>query len=275
MSTVVKKKIILKKLKSHNTVWHPDSGLVFKSLKEREVIGRYNKQTDIIIPFDDDIFELCNVWKFKMNQEAVNKMNKIQSSGEEDNSEETSEDGEDNTEQDTERGITKEDAETNEEDDETNEEDDETNEDDAETKEEDAETKEEDAETNEEDAETKEEDAETNEEDAETKEEDAETNEDDDETNKKIKISKGGCGKNTINYGKIKSSKVDIETMSFDFTTNILSIFEKVENVNTCLNEELKNSKSKYNELNSKYNELNSKYNIIKTKFDTMKSLFN
>jgi hypothetical protein len=35
-----KQKIVLKKLSSHNTIWHPESTLVFKSQKERLVIGR-------------------------------------------------------------------------------------------------------------------------------------------------------------------------------------------------------------------------------------------
>ena len=36
-----KRKITLKKLSALNTVWHPESGLVFKSQKERLVIGSY------------------------------------------------------------------------------------------------------------------------------------------------------------------------------------------------------------------------------------------
>ena len=41
-------KIILKKLKSHDTIWHPESRLVFKSKKEQIVIGRLNEDGEDI-----------------------------------------------------------------------------------------------------------------------------------------------------------------------------------------------------------------------------------
>ena len=68
MSTV-KRKIILKKLSALNTVWHPESGLVFKSQKERLVIGSYidNKLVDL----DEDSLALCEEWNFKPDESLL------------------------------------------------------------------------------------------------------------------------------------------------------------------------------------------------------------
>ena len=68
MSTV-KRKIILKKLSALNTVWHPESGLVFKSQKERTVIGSYidNKLVDL----DEDSLALCEEWNFKPDESLL------------------------------------------------------------------------------------------------------------------------------------------------------------------------------------------------------------
>ena len=60
------KKIVLKKLNQHNTIWHPESTLVFKSQKDRLVIGRY--VDDKIIPLDEDALNLCETWKFKPDE---------------------------------------------------------------------------------------------------------------------------------------------------------------------------------------------------------------
>ena len=60
------KKIVLKKLNSHNTIWHPESTLVFKSQKDKLVIGRY--VNDEIIPLDDVALTLCDTWKFKPDE---------------------------------------------------------------------------------------------------------------------------------------------------------------------------------------------------------------
>ena len=63
------KKIVLKKLVSHNTIWHPESTLVFKSQKEKIVIGRY--VNDEIIPLDDNALQLCELWKFKPDESLI------------------------------------------------------------------------------------------------------------------------------------------------------------------------------------------------------------
>ena len=46
-------KIILKKLKSHDTIWHPESRLVFKSKKDKVVIGRLDEDGDDIEVVDN------------------------------------------------------------------------------------------------------------------------------------------------------------------------------------------------------------------------------
>jgi hypothetical protein len=61
MSTV-KKRIILKKLNEFKTIWHPESTLVFKSQKERLVIGRYVDGE--LIQLDDTAIDLCEEFNF-------------------------------------------------------------------------------------------------------------------------------------------------------------------------------------------------------------------
>uniref|UniRef100_A0A6C0CY26 Uncharacterized protein n=1 Tax=viral metagenome TaxID=1070528 RepID=A0A6C0CY26_9ZZZZ len=67
--SVDKKKIMYKTLKALNTIWHPDSTLVFKSSKERLVIGRYIDNEFISI--DDTTLELCNTWGFKYDETLI------------------------------------------------------------------------------------------------------------------------------------------------------------------------------------------------------------
>ena len=62
-------KIVLKKLTAHNTIWHPESTLVFKSQKDRLVIGRYID--DELIPLDDEAMSLCETWKFKPDESLL------------------------------------------------------------------------------------------------------------------------------------------------------------------------------------------------------------
>ncbi len=58
-----KRKIILKKLSALNTIWHPETTLVFKSQNDRLVIGRYVNCE--VIPLDEEAILLCNEWNFK------------------------------------------------------------------------------------------------------------------------------------------------------------------------------------------------------------------
>ena len=83
------KKLVLKKLKEHNTIWHPESTIVFKSQNERLVIGRYVDGN--LIPLDETAMELCKEWKFKPDESLLEVDNE---EGEENGEEEDNEDGE-------------------------------------------------------------------------------------------------------------------------------------------------------------------------------------
>jgi len=82
--SAIKRKIILKKLTSHDTIWHPETSLVFKSHNERLVIGRYNDKDDEIIPLDDEALELCEEWKFKPDESLIEIDNEDDENDEED-----------------------------------------------------------------------------------------------------------------------------------------------------------------------------------------------
>jgi chaperonin cofactor prefoldin len=69
MSISGKRKIILKKLTGYNTVWHPESTVVFKSEKERIVIGRFVDKE--LIPLDQECLELCDEWSFKPDESLL------------------------------------------------------------------------------------------------------------------------------------------------------------------------------------------------------------
>jgi hypothetical protein len=77
------KKIVLKKNKSLDKIWHPESTLVFKSAKEKIVIGRC--VDDCLVSLDEEALELCAQWKFKYDKELVEE-------GEEEQDEEEQED---------------------------------------------------------------------------------------------------------------------------------------------------------------------------------------
>jgi hypothetical protein len=62
-------KIVLKKNKTINKIWHPESTLVFKSSNEKLVIGRF--QDGEVIPLDDEALDLCVQWKFKYDTSLV------------------------------------------------------------------------------------------------------------------------------------------------------------------------------------------------------------
>jgi len=66
-----KQKITLKKLKALDTIWHPESGLVFKSQNEKLVTGRYvNKE---FISLDEDTLDICKKWPFKYDKSLITK----------------------------------------------------------------------------------------------------------------------------------------------------------------------------------------------------------
>ena len=68
MSTA-KRKLRLAKLKKYNTIWHPDSTLVFKSQKERLVIGRLVDKE--LVSLDDEAIELAEQWKLKIDESLL------------------------------------------------------------------------------------------------------------------------------------------------------------------------------------------------------------
>ena len=83
--SAAKRKLRLVKLKKYNTIWHPDSTLVFKSQKERFVIGRLVDKE--LVPLDDEAIELADQWKLKIDESL------LESESEEKDSEEGSDDG--------------------------------------------------------------------------------------------------------------------------------------------------------------------------------------
>ena len=64
-----KRKIVLKKLAAHKTIWHPESTLVFKSQKERLVIGRLEEGE--LIALDDQCVSLAEEWSFNIDETLI------------------------------------------------------------------------------------------------------------------------------------------------------------------------------------------------------------
>ena len=65
------RKIKLKKLPGHDTIWHPESTIVFKSKSEKVVIGRFDTRKKIIIHLDEKTMELSDEWKFKLDPDLI------------------------------------------------------------------------------------------------------------------------------------------------------------------------------------------------------------
>lgn len=66
MSNTKVKKLILKPFMNTEHIYHPDSGLVFQSKKERIVIGQF--KDDELVELDDDAISLCKKYKFKYEE---------------------------------------------------------------------------------------------------------------------------------------------------------------------------------------------------------------
>jgi ABC-type Zn2+ transport system substrate-binding protein/surface adhesin len=62
-------KIGLKKIKNSTNILHPDTGLVFRSQKDKVVIGRF-EDNEVISLVSSDI-DLCRKWKFKYDKDLV------------------------------------------------------------------------------------------------------------------------------------------------------------------------------------------------------------
>ena len=90
MASQTKKRKILRKLKEYNTIWHPDSTLVFKSQKERLVIGRLVDKK--LIPLDDEALELCEEWNYKADESLLKKSEETEESNNEESEDQESND---------------------------------------------------------------------------------------------------------------------------------------------------------------------------------------
>ena len=62
-------KLVLKKNKKLDKIYHPDTGLVFKSATEKVVIGRI--VDDEFVPLDDEAVELCEQNQFKVDESLL------------------------------------------------------------------------------------------------------------------------------------------------------------------------------------------------------------
>ena len=101
MASKSTRKLVLKKLSAYNTIWHPESTLVFKSQKERLVIGRL--ENDTLIELDDNCLELCEEWKFNPDTSLLEESEQpseeeVEKPSEEQNEEETEEQSEEEVE---------------------------------------------------------------------------------------------------------------------------------------------------------------------------------
>jgi hypothetical protein len=65
-----KKKINLKKLAVHDTLWHEDSRLVFKSKTQKLVVGILGDDDKSIV-VNDETLDLCEKWGFKIDPTLV------------------------------------------------------------------------------------------------------------------------------------------------------------------------------------------------------------
>lgn len=70
-----KPKIVLKKLKALDKIWHPESSLVFKSLDDKKVIGRYTDNE--FISLDEVALQLCLDWNFSYDPDLVEEASEV------------------------------------------------------------------------------------------------------------------------------------------------------------------------------------------------------
>jgi len=67
-----KKRIVLKKLKSLDTLWHPKSRLVFKSIDDKRVVGIYVDGK--LEKLNDECLRLCTEWNFNYDKSLVDEI---------------------------------------------------------------------------------------------------------------------------------------------------------------------------------------------------------
>ena len=68
-------KVVLKKLKQIDKIWHPDSTLVFKSIDDKKVIGRFCDNE--FISLDDVALDLCEKWNFTYDPDLVDEEEEV------------------------------------------------------------------------------------------------------------------------------------------------------------------------------------------------------
>lgn len=88
-----KRKIRLKTLKELKTIWHPESTLVYKSKKERVVIGRYVDGE--LISLDEEALDLCEEWNMKPDESLLETQSSPDEGNGEDEGEAQNDEGED------------------------------------------------------------------------------------------------------------------------------------------------------------------------------------
>jgi cobalamin biosynthesis protein CobT len=85
-----KPKIVLKKLKALDKIWHPESSLVFKSLEDKKVIGRYTDNE--FISLDEVALQLCQDWNFAYDPDLVEEASEVDEKSNTDDQESEQED---------------------------------------------------------------------------------------------------------------------------------------------------------------------------------------
>lgn len=90
------KPVKFKRLKEYDTIWHPDSTLVFKSATEKIVVGRFVDGE--MIKLDETALEISKEWKFKYD-ETLLKNEDEEDENEEDENENEDDENEDEVEE--------------------------------------------------------------------------------------------------------------------------------------------------------------------------------
>jgi hypothetical protein len=91
-----------KRLKEYDTIWHPDSTLVFKSATEKFVVGRY--VDGVMVKLDNKALEICKEWKFKYDETILIDEEVVDSVVEDEDAEEGGEEDEEGGEDEEEGG---------------------------------------------------------------------------------------------------------------------------------------------------------------------------
>ena len=252
MSTVAKPRgrVILKKNKNINRIWHPDSTLVFKSATEKVVIGRYDGKE--IISLDDESLELCTKWNFKYDTTLIENVEEVTASEEEgdEQSDESKEEREDEEDQQK----------------------------DKEEEEQEQEHEEEEEQEQEQEQEDDEEDDEEEEEEEEEKEKQQEEEEEEEEEDKEEKIVRKVT--NTFNLDesdKIFNDHMSNTTLFFDKIKDLLnetsSNLNNSLNINETLSQELNNNKDTLKTVQKELEDTKKELEDTKTKMSNIKKL--